>query len=270
MYKWQAERANCAYVDLMEASLRSLLDWYERAGVETPDLPLARSVRRVRTKPVDAPPPPASKPTKFLASDPAPIAAACKTITELKAALDRYDAGALSDSARQAVLARGNPEADLMIIGEAPGRDEDQAGLPFVGRSGQLLDRMLGAIGLKSGGEEANDVYIANVCFWRPPNNRKPDSEELELCRPFVNRHIELAKPKLILLAGGTSMQVMTGITGIMRNRGQWQTINVGTGDIPALPIYHPAFLLRQPALKAEAWQDLLTLREQLADVIQD
>ena len=243
----------------MDASLRSLLDWYERAGVETPNLPLARSVRRVRTKSLESPPSPTPKPETFSASDPAPIAAACKTIAELKTALDAYDAGALSDGARQAVLARGNPDAELMVIGEAPGREEDQAGLPFVGRSGQLLDQMLGAIGLG-----ADDVYIGNVCFWRPPNNRKPGLDELELCRPFVNRHIELVKPKLIFLAGGTSMQVMTGVTGIMRNRGQWQTINIGTGEIPTLPIYHPAFLLRQPALKAEAWQDLLTLRERL------
>ena len=248
----------------MEKSLRSLLDWYERAGIATPELPLERSVRRVVPKPVAAPPP-LKDPPKFAASDPAPIAAACNTIAELKAALDAYDAGALSDGARQAVLARGNPDAPLMVIGEAPGRDEDREGLPFVGRSGQLLDKMLGAIGLGP-----DDAYIANVCFWRPPNNRKPDPEELELCRPFVNRHIQLAKPKLLLLAGGTSMQVMTGVTGIMRNRGQWQDVMVPTEagpSLPALPIYHPAFLLRQPALKAEAWRDLLTLRERLSSL---
>ncbi|WP_298913580.1 uracil-DNA glycosylase [uncultured Algimonas sp.] len=250
----------------MEKSLRSLLDWYERAGVDVPDLPPARSVRRVRPVKAEAPPPPAPKPTAFTAADPAPVAAACKTIAELKAALDAFDAGPLSDGARQAVLARGNPDADLMVIGEAPGRDEDREGLPFVGRSGQLLDKMLGAIGLASGGGDEDDVYVGNVCFWRPPNNRKPDPAELELCRPFVHRHIELARPKVILLAGGTAMQVMTGVSGIMKNRGQWQSVNVGTGDIPALPIYHPAFLLRQPALKAEAWQDLLTLRERLAE----
>ncbi|MEM9601093.1 MAG: uracil-DNA glycosylase, partial [Pseudomonadota bacterium] len=210
---------------------------------------------------------PAPKPQQFEAIDPGPIAAACKTLAELKTALDNYDAGALSDRARQAVLSRGNPDADLMIIGEAPGRDEDMAGQPFVGRSGQLLDRMLGAISLQSGTGETDDVYIGNVCFWRPPNNRKPDPAELELCRPFVNRHIQLAQPRLILLTGGTAMQVMTGVSGIMKNRGQWMSVNVGTGDIPVLPIYHPAFLLRQPALKAEAWQDLLTLREKLASL---
>ena len=246
----------------MEKALRSLIDWYDRAGVDVPDLPLERSVRRVRPKPAasDAPPP-KPKPAAFAAADPAPIAAACKTIAELKAALDAFDAGALSDGARQAVLARGNPDAPLMILGEAPGAQEDRDGLPFVGRSGQLLDRMLAAIGLG-----ADESYIANVCFWRPPNNRKPDPAELELCRPFVLRHIQLAQPKVLLLTGGVSMEVMTGVKGIMRNRGQWQSVNVGGEDIPALPIYHPAFLLRQPALKAEAWRDLLSLREKLAE----
>lgn len=247
----------------MEQSLRSLLDWYERVGVETPDLPLERSVRRVRAKPAPQDmPKPVPKPTVFTAADPTPIAAACKTLVTLKAALDSFDAGALSDGARQVVFARGNPDADLMVIGEAPSRDEDQAGQPFVGRPGQLLDRMLGAIGL---GED--DAYMGNVCFWRPPNDRKPDPEELELCRAFVTRHIELAKPKAILLAGGTAMQAMTGVTSIMKNRGAWQNLHIGGTDIPALPIYHPAFLLRQPALKADAWQDLLTLRATLASV---
>lgn len=245
----------------MEPSLRSLLDWYERVGVETPDIPLTRSVRRVQAKPKpEARAKPAPSPKAFAAADPTPIAAACKTLEALNSALDTFDAGALSDGARQAVFARGNPDADLMVIGEAPGRDEDQAGQPFVGRSGDLLDRMLGAIGLSE-----DDVYIGNVCFWRPPNDRKPSSEELDLCRPFVMRQIALAKPKVILLTGSTSMHVMTGVTSIMKNRGQWQSISSEGTDIPTLPIYHPTFLLRQPALKAEAWQDLLTLRETLA-----
>lgn len=250
----------------MESSLRSLLDWYARVGVETPDIPLTRSLRRVRAKPApkatlnETRSKPAPKPPAFATADPAPIAAACKTLAELKAALDRFDAGALSDGARQVVFARGNPDAALMVIGDAPGRDEDQAGQPFMGRSGQLLDRMLAAIGL---GED--DVYRGNICFWRPPNDRKPDPEELALCFPFLKRQIALANPKVILLAGSTSMQILTGVSSIMKNRGQWQSVTLGGSDIPTLPIYHPTFLLRQPALKAEAWQDLLTLREMLA-----
>ena len=244
----------------MEPSLRSLLDWYERVGVEMPDLPPQRLVRRVRAKPAQEPKPKAApKSAAFASVYPAPIAAACKTLVELKAALDRYDAGALSDGARQVVFARGNPDAKLMIIGDAPTRDDDQAGQPFVGRSGQLLGQMLGAIGL---GED--NAYISNVCFWRPPSDRKPDADELALCHPFLMRQIALAEPTVILLAGSLAMQQLTGIVSIMKNRGQWQSVTLGGADIPALPMYHPAFLLRQPALKADAWQDLLTLREAL------
>jgi uracil-DNA glycosylase family 4 len=263
VHKWQAKRVGYVYKEGMEPSLRSLLDWYERVGVETPDLPLARSVRRVQAKPaVEARPEPAPKPTAFAAADPAPIAAACKTLDALKSALNAFDAGALSDSARQVVFARGNPEASLMVIGDAPNQEDDQAGQPFTGRAGQLLDRMLGAIGLSE-----DDAYISNVCFWRPPHDRKPEPEELQLCRPFVMRQIELAKPKVILLTGSTSMQVLTGVTSIMKNRGQWQSITTSGIEIPVLPTYHPTFLIRQPALKAEAWQDLLTLRETLASL---
>lgn len=247
----------------MEQSLRSLLDWYERVGVEMPDLPPARAVRRVRAKPaaVEKPKPtPTATPTAFTAVDPAPIAAACKTLVDLKTAIDSFDAGALSDGARQTVFERGNPDANLMVIGEAPGRDEDHAGHPFAGRSGELLGRMLGAIGLGD-----DDAYMGNICFWHPTHNRKPSVEELALCAPFLARQIELAKPKAILLTGGTAMQVMTGVSSIMTYRGQWQTLNIGGADIPALPIYHPNFLISQPALKADAWQDLLTLRETLA-----
>jgi DNA polymerase len=257
----------------MERSLHSLIDWYGRVGVDVPDLPPAPTRKRpaqrsaVKTKPAGStavkplarPAPAASTPTL----DPAPIAAACKTIAELKAALDQFDAGVLSDGARQAVLSRGTPGSLLMIIGEAPGQNEDRDGQPFVGRSGQLLDRMIGAIGLGR-----DEVYISNVCFWRPPNNRKPEPSEIELCRPFVTRHIQLAQPKVLLLVGGTALQAMTGVNGIMRNRGQWQRVAISTeagNSLPALPIYHPAFLLRQPALKADAWRDLLSLREKLS-----
>jgi len=251
----------------MDKALKSALAWWDAAGVDVPDIPavpVKRMVPKRQTqKPVsqskvpvptpnrpDAPPP---------AQDAAPIAAAAKTLPELKAVMDKFYAGSLSDNARQCVFSRGNPEADLMIIGEAPGRDEDIAGKPFVGRSGQLLDKMLASIGLTE-----NEFYITNVVNWRPPNNRNPKPEEIKMCRPFLNRHIELMAPKILLIVGGVSLSAMTGITGIMKNRGQWQTINIGNGDIPALPIYHPAFLLRQPALKKDAWRDLLALRERL------
>ena len=146
-----------------------------------------------------------------------------------------------------------------MVIGESPGRDEDIQGKPFVGPSGQLLDRMLGAIALKS-----DDFYVTNVMNWHLPKNRNPKTAEIELCRPFIEKHIELAQPKVLLLVGGLSMSALTGLTGIMKNHGQWQEITVAGTSYPALPLYHPAFLLRRPELKKDAWRDLLSLREKL------
>lgn len=247
----------------MDRALRSLMNWYELAGVEIPAI--AETAPRRRPLPRKAQPTPSPQSPKRERPDApplpeaAPIAAGCKTLDELKAAIEKFDAGALSDRATQAVFSRGNPEADLMVIGEAPGRDEDRLGKPFIGPSGQFLDRMLAAISLSE-----TDFYVSNVCFWRPPNNRKPNAEEIRICRPFILRHIELVDPKVLLLAGGTPMEALLGISGIMKQRGQWQSLSVGGRDIRALPIYHPAFLLRQPALKADAWHDLLTLRQHL------
>ena len=250
----------------MDKALKSVLDWWENAGVDVPDVTLTAPKRKPKPRPEtqkkSAPTPRAAPEPARPLIDAAPIAAKAKTLAELKAAMDKFDAGALSDAARQCVFARGNPESDLMVIGEAPGRDEDIAGKPFVGRSGQLLDKMLASIGLSE-----DDFYITNVVNWRPPKNRNPSPEEIAMCRPFFNRHIELMAPKAILIVGGVSLSAMTVITGIMKNRGQWQTINIGTVDIPALPIYHPAFLLIQPALKKDAWRDLLALREFLGAV---
>lgn len=258
----------------MDRALQSLLDWYAQVGVETPEVAATPQRMRARTPhrridPSAAPrkasprqpaaPRTPADPTRI---DAAPIAAACKTLDALKAAIETYDAGALSDAARQAVFARGNPAAKLMVIGEAPSREDDSQGAPLLGATGQLLDRMLAAIGLG-----AEDSYVTNVCYWAPPHGRKPEADELAMCRPFVRRHIELAAPKVILLMGGIAMQSLCGASGIMRQHGQWQTIAFGDTDMPALPIYHPAFLLKQPALKADAWQDLLTLREHLLTV---
>ena len=241
----------------MDAALRSLLDWYGDMGVDVPKVPDARPVRAKR---------PMRKATAPAAEQPTPTAthktanlSKVKSLEELQIAMNAFDAGSLTDSARQAVFSRGNPAASLMVIGEAPGRDEDIQGKPFVGQSGQLLDRMLGAIGL---GED--DAYITNVINWRIPQNRNPKPEDIETCRPFIERHIELAEPKVILLVGGISMTALTGMTGIMKNHGQWQDITIGGKTYPALPLYHPAFLLRRPELKKDAWRDLLSLREKL------
>lgn len=247
----------------MDAALRSLLDWYAQMGVDVPKVLDARPVRAKRTAPK------AAAETRSAASwspprpdSPPPVAAdlsKIKSLEDLRAAMNAFDAGALSDGARQAVFSRGNPEANLMVIGESPGRDEDIQGKPFVGPSGQLLDRMLGAIALG-----ADDFYVTNVINWRLPANRNPKPEEIEICRPFIEKHIELAQPKVVLLVGGMSMSAMTGLNGIMKNHGQWQDVTIAGKIYPALPLYHPAFLLRRPELKKDAWRDLLSLREKL------
>jgi len=239
----------------MDAALRSLLDWYAEMGVDVPKVPEARPVRAKRI---------AAKPASPAASPDTPTAPATdlskiKTLDALREAMNAFDAGPLSDGARQAVFARGNPEAKLMVIGEAPGRDEDIQGKPFVGPSGQLLDRMLGAIALG-----ADDFYVTNIINWRLAKNRDPKPAEIEICRPFIEKHIELARPKVLLLVGGVSMTAMTKLTGIMKNHGQWQDVTIAGTTYPALPLYHPAFLLRRPEHKKDAWRDLLSLREKL------
>ncbi|MBX3492943.1 MAG: uracil-DNA glycosylase [Parvibaculum sp.] len=188
------------------------------------------------------------------------IASACKTLDELRAALDTFEGCPLRYTAKNLVFADGNPQARLMLVGEAPGRDEDLQGLPFVGRAGQLLDRMLAAIGL-----DRTSVYIVNTLPWRPPGNRTPTPAEHAVCMPFVERHIELVAPDVLLLLGGVSAkQLLRTDTGITRLRGKWSTYNTAGRDIPALPTLHPAYLLRQPAQKRLAWRDLQSLKARL------
>jgi DNA polymerase len=153
-----------------------------------------------------------------------------------------------------------------MLVGEAPGRDEDIQGKPFVGRSGQLLDRMLAAVGLSRGSEDPeSSVFITNVIFWRPPGNRTPTEAETQMCLPFLLRTIELQKPDMILCLGATPAHRLTGRSdGILKMRGKWVTATVSGRNIPLLPTLHPAYLLRQPAQKRLAWRDLLSLRQAL------
>lgn len=191
------------------------------------------------------------------------IAAACSTLDELRAAAERFDC-ALKVTAKTTVFADGHPDAPVMLIGEAPGRDEDLQGLPFVGRSGQLLDRMLNSIGL----DRATSAYITNVIFWRPPGNRPPTAEEAALCAPFLLRHIELKQPKVLVLLGGTPVKHVLNIEeGITRTRGRWGRAFVNNVEIPALPTFHPAYLLRQPGAKRQAWQDFLSLKLRLREL---
>ncbi|MEM0976990.1 MAG: uracil-DNA glycosylase [Pseudomonadota bacterium] len=188
------------------------------------------------------------------------MAAQSGTLAELKNAMGVFDLCALKEGARTLVFADGSPGADVMIIGEAPGRDEDIQGKPFVGRAGQLLDKMFAAIGLSRTSKGKSALYITNVIPWRPPQNRDPDAEEIAMMLPFLERHIALAQPKLLVLMGNTSCKAVLGRSGITRMRGHWET----AFDRPALPMFHPAALLRDPLKKRNAWSDLQSIRDRL------
>ncbi|MDP6341946.1 MAG: uracil-DNA glycosylase, partial [Alphaproteobacteria bacterium] len=190
------------------------------------------------------------------------LAAAAMDLGALRSALDGFDACPLKKTAANLVFGDGNPNAEVMLIGEAPGADEDRQGLPFVGVSGQLLDRMLASIGLDRDG-----AYITNILPWRPPGNRKPTAEETTMCLPFIRRHIELVAPAVLVFVGGTSAANLLGRSeGITKLRGRWFDYPAGDRMIAAMPIFHPAYLLRQPALKRQAWADLLAIKAKLAE----
>ncbi len=261
----------------------ALQGWWRLAGVDAPPPQAGSSPAKPPPSRRRADPPsrprqvPQDDPPKAAAPDLASriqaarqAAAAAKTLGELKAALERFDAGPVKQQARHTVFARGNPDAPVMIIGEAPGREEDEQGKPFVGPSGQLLDKAL-----KAAGFGPDDVYITNAFNWRPPRNRKPTADELAETLPFLERHIALQDPKIIILAGATPMQAVLGLkTGITRARGHWYDYEVKNPDgspsgktIPALPTFHPAFLLRAPLAKRDVWHDLQSVREKLAQM---
>jgi DNA polymerase len=193
------------------------------------------------------------------------LAQSCSTLAELKTAVMNFEGCELKRFATNTVFADGDPSGRVMLIGEAPGRDEDLQGLPFVGRAGKLLDRMLAEIGL-----DRRKVYITNVLNWRPPQNREPSPEEAASCLPFLHRHIELADPKLMILLGAVSVRHVLGLTeGITRVRGRWnlyQSVTLNR-SIPVMPTLHPAYLLRQPAAKRLAWRDLLAVAEKMGQL---
>jgi len=262
-----------------EKSARDLLDFYMEAGADAlvGEAPIDRFAPEATAPPARAPqpvaPPPdleikgrASPATAPLAPDEAAMAAraaakTAQTLPELRAILDKFDGCALKATATQLVFADGNPQARVMFVGEAPGRDEDIEGLPFVGRSGKLLDRMLAAIGL-----DRTSVYIANIVPWRPPGNRTPTSQESQTCLPFILRQIELVDPDILVCMGNPSAQTLLGIKeGITKTRGRWFSFNTGKRDIRAMPTFHPAFLLRSPLQKRFAWRDFLAIKKALA-----
>lgn len=188
-------------------------------------------------------------------------AARANSLAALREIIAGFDLCELKKGARNTVFADGNPAAHVLILGEAPGRDEDIEGRPFVGRAGQLLDRMFAAIGLSRGADAPEAaIYITNVLPWRPPGNRDPEPGEIAMMRPFVERHIALMNPRVIVVMGNTPLFALTGQKGVMRARGTWTTAL----DRPMLPMVHPAYLLRNPIAKREAWADLLSLQSRL------
>jgi DNA polymerase len=260
---------------------RDLLDFYLEAGVDAAvgEQPVDRLAAAEPPATPARPPQPVALPpdleikgrAALSATPPAPDAAAmaareaaksAKTLDELRAILDKFDGCALKATATQLVFADGNPKARVMFVGEAPGRDEDIEGLPFVGRSGKLLDRMLAAIGL-----DRTSVYIANIVPWRPPGNRDPSPHETAICLPFIRRQIELVDPDLLVCLGKPSMQTLLNTTEpISKARGRWFTFNTGKREIRAMPTFHPAFLLRSPLQKRFAWRDFLAIKKALAE----
>ena len=257
------------------------LDWLIEAGADEAigEHPIDRTTARPpapASQTRSAPPSPAPREAPPLwTPEPGPVgsseealgtarrlAAEAQSLDALRAALERFDGCPLKETATNTVFADGNPQARVMIIGEGPGAEEDRRGLPFVGPSGQLLDRMLACIGL-----DRQTVYITNVLFWRPPGNRTPTAGEISACLPFVERHIELAEPDYLLLVGGMSAKTLLARTeGILRLRGYWKPYQHAglPRPIPALPSLHPAYLLRQPQQKRLAWRDLLQLKHAL------
>ncbi len=249
-------------------AIQALLDWYQAMGADEAigDAPVDHfaAAGAPRPRPAAA----TEEPTRPIrVSDPPPEAGPgadearrAATLAELEALVACFDGCALKRTAKSLCFARGRDGARVMFIGEAPGRDEDLQGKPFVGRAGQLLDRMLGAIGL---GEE--DVYITNTVYWRPPGNRTPTPEEVEACAPFLARQIELNAPDVLVLLGNAAAKSLLGLNeGIMRLRGKWLNYASGDREIAALATLHPAYLLRNPEAKRLAWRDMLALKERL------
>jgi uracil-DNA glycosylase family 4 len=250
----------------------STLNWLVEAGADeaVAEEPVNRLTAKAAVQPLAAP-------TPRVAPVRAPViptviegdtvgsamaaAAAATTLAELQAALEAFDGCPLKRTATNTVFADGVASGRVLLIGEAPGRDEDRVGKPFVGRAGQLLDKMLASIGL----DRNTNAYITNVINWRPPDNRDPTPEEAAACLPFLRRHIELADPQIIILLGAVAARHVVGISdGIMKLRGRWLEYRVGDRMVPLMPTLHPAYLLRQPSHKKLAWRDLQAVRDKM------
>lgn len=264
-------------------TIQQLLAFYLEAGVDCAlaDAPVNRlsdpdsAPPSPRSEPREAPPPrtfmqsSAAIPAAHVESAVAPevaihsareAARTAPSLEVLRNLLEKFDGCALKSTATRLVFADGNPQARVMFVGEAPGREEDLEGLPFVGRSGKLLDRMIAAIGL-----DRTSAYIANVIPWRPPGNRTPTPQETQICLPFIQRQIELVNPDVLVTLGNPSTQTLLSTReGIMKTRGKWFDYDTGTRVIRAIATFHPAYLLRSPSYKRMSWQDLRAIAKAL------
>lgn len=245
-------------------------DWYVRMGVldgiEAGGTDRLQPAAAVRPPPVAKPLDTGQRRVRPRDGEPAiharSIAAGCRTLAELELALESFDGCPLKETATRLCFADGSPQASLMLIGEAPGAEEDRQGRPFVGASGQLLDRMLATIGL-----DRRSVWITNIIFWRPPGNRTPTTAEVAVCQPFLERQIALIRPRQLLFLGGSAAHALLDVSeGVTKLRGRPYTYHPSDGlePIPAMVTFHPAYLLRQPLMKRLVWRDLLSLKQQL------
>ncbi len=277
-------------IDQQAEALTALLEWYSEVGVDlavdetphnrfVPTAAVSALVAQSIREPVLASVPDIVRPSadggmsapsssaRTVSMPPDEAAGAARgqaahaaSLDELRQALERFDGCSLKATANRLVFADGTPGSRVMFVGEAPGAEEDREGLPFVGRSGKLLDRMLAAIGL-----DRTQAYIANIIPWRPPGNRTPTPQETAICLPFITRQIELARPDILVCLGGPSAQtLLQQRDGILKLRGRWFDYACGDRTIRALPTLHPAYLLRQPQQKRLAWRDLLALKAAL------
>lgn len=250
-------------------SARALLEWQVELGATESllDAPLNRyevPAKQDRPKPIKSDDAPRIQPKVDPVEVAKQVAAGAKSLDELQQALAAFNHCDLRRGARQLVFSDGNPAARVMIIGEAPGRDEDRIGKPFVGKAGQMLDRMFEAIDMgREAPDAAQSIYVTNVMPWRPPQNQIPNPEDIAMLRPFLQRHVELVAPDVIVLMGNMSCQAILGERGFNRLRGQWQQ----AFGRPALPMFHPEHLLTRPNAKREAWADLLNLQAKLREL---
>ncbi|MEM7621276.1 MAG: uracil-DNA glycosylase [Pseudomonadota bacterium] len=257
------------HIGIDEALADSPVPWYNRVETKPPTRDISAPKAKTPQVPVSSPQvirpkDTTQQPLSFVHAphDEAVMQArtqaqSAQSLDDIATLLHQFNGCALKATAKNTCISRGTGNADLMLIGEAPGRDEDLKGVPFVGRAGQLLDKMLCAIG-----HDEQSVYITNIVYWRPPGNRTPSLQESHICQPFLERQIELVAPKVIVFLGGAAAKHMFKTSeGIMRLRGKWKTYSVGDSDYKAIATLHPAYLLRNPIGKRMAWQDLLNVK---------